>query len=69
MAPFSSKFLEMLRTTLSRVETQAGLESDDPALLELKRTLVRSVATMETVAASKEEVGVDVRDADLGKSA
>lgn len=46
MAPLSPKMIEILRAALTRVEGQAGLTSDDPALLEFKRSVVRNVAEL-----------------------
>jgi len=66
--PLSSRFLEVLRTTLRRVEAQAGLKPDDPALLELKRSIVCNVATMETAAPGNVD-GEDGYDSGLAKSA
>jgi len=69
MAPLSSKFLEILRTTLSRVETQADLKPDDPTLVEFKRSVVRSVATMEAVASDDVEEKEEEYGSDLEMSA
>lgn len=47
MSPLSPKAIEMLRTTMTQVEGQAGLTSDDPALLEFKRSVMLNVAALE----------------------
>jgi hypothetical protein len=47
VSPLSLKAIEMLRTALTQVEGQAGLTSDDPALLEFKRSVVLNVAALE----------------------
>jgi len=53
MAPLSLKIIEMMRAALARVENQAGLSSDDPALLEFKRGVVRDAAALEIIEAEK----------------
>jgi len=37
----------VLQTALARVEEQMGLTPNDPALLEVKRSVVRKVAALE----------------------
>jgi len=49
MSRLSTKFLELMRTTLARVKEQTGIPSDDPALLELKRSVVQKVAALEVL--------------------
>lgn len=44
---------ELLRTTLTEVERSTELHDDDPAILELKNSLVRSVAEL---AVKREEI-------------
>lgn len=44
---------ELLRTTLTEVERSTDLDEDDPAILGLKNSLVRSVAEL---AVKREEV-------------
>ena len=39
--------IEMLRTTMEKVERTSGVEPDDPALVELKNILSRRVAALE----------------------
>jgi len=53
MRALSEKTIEMLRAALKRVESQAGLTSDDPALSEFKRSVVRSFAALEITKAEE----------------
>jgi len=39
--------IELLRSTLQRLEEELGLEPNDPKLLEFKNTILRSIAEME----------------------
>ena len=43
----SPKRIELLRSTLKRLEEELGLEPNDPKLLEFKDSLLRSIAEME----------------------
>ncbi|HEY1216446.1 MAG TPA: hypothetical protein VGE93_22715 [Bryobacteraceae bacterium] len=54
----------MLRTALTQVEGQAGLTSDDPALLEFKRSVMLNVAALES--AGTEDIASS-RTADASK--
>ena len=43
----SPKLIELLRSTLKRLEEELGMEPNDPKLLEFKDSLLRSIAEME----------------------
>lgn len=45
--------IEMLRAAMTQVEGQAGLTSDDPALLEFKRSVMLNVAALENAGAEE----------------
>lgn len=45
--PFAPKLLDLLRSTLEHLENAEGLEHDDPALLEIKASILRSIAELE----------------------
>ena len=57
MSPLSQKAIEMLRNALTQVEGQAGLTSDDPALLEFKRSVMLNVAALEIAETEAREIG------------
>lgn len=39
--------VRLLRSTLERLERSEGLRHDDPALMEIKDSIVRSIAELE----------------------
>jgi hypothetical protein len=43
----SPKLIELLRSTLKRLEVELGMEPNDPKLLEFKDSILRSIAEME----------------------
>ena len=43
----ASLIIDILRRTLQRLEETAGLVSDDPAVIELRRHIVQSIAELE----------------------
>ncbi|HEX9201774.1 MAG TPA: hypothetical protein VF865_19610 [Acidobacteriaceae bacterium] len=47
MVNFSPAFLEVLRSTLERVEHTLELAPDDPKLIEFKRSVLRAIAELE----------------------
>ena len=47
MADFSPAFLEVLRSTLERMEQMPGHDPRDPKYLEFKAAILRAVAEME----------------------
>lgn len=47
VTPGSPSLVEVLRSTLKRLEQNEDLASDDPALAELKGTIVRAITEME----------------------
>jgi hypothetical protein len=55
---------DILRSTLTKVERSTELNNDDPALLQLKQSLVRSVAELEVK--REQEPQTDAPTADLG---
>ena len=46
-ASYVSALIELLEGTLKRLELVEGLSRNDPALLEVKRSIVRSIAELE----------------------
>ena len=51
----SPQLVELLRSTLQRLEQLEGLRPDDPALQEVRRSILRSLAELEC---SKEGAGL-----------
>ena len=48
MAPsYVSALIRLLEGTLKRLQLVEGLSHNDPALLEVKRSIVRSIAELE----------------------
>jgi hypothetical protein len=47
MTEISPTLVEVLRSTIVRVEQSADLHPDDPAIVELKSSIVRSVTELE----------------------
>lgn len=47
MIPGSPSLVEVLRSTLERLEQNEDLAADDPALAELKATILRAIAELE----------------------
>jgi hypothetical protein len=47
MANFSPAFLEVLRSTLERMEQTPGHDSKDPKYIEFKAAILRAIAEME----------------------
>jgi hypothetical protein len=43
----SDNLVEVLRSTIVQVEQSADLRPDDPAIVELKNSIVRTVAELE----------------------
>ena len=43
----SPKLIELLRSTLRRLEEESGLDPNDPRLQEFKNSILRSIAEME----------------------
>lgn len=43
----SHGLVEVLRSTIAQVEQNADLHPDDPAIVELKSSIVRTVAELE----------------------
>jgi hypothetical protein len=51
MIPASPSLVEVLRSTLSRLEQHEDLASDDPALAELKGSILRTITELEVTKA------------------
>jgi hypothetical protein len=51
MTPASPSLIEVLRSTLQRLEQHEDLASDDPALAELKGSILRTIAELEVTKA------------------
>jgi hypothetical protein len=47
MIPASPSLIEVLRSTLTRLEQHEDLASDDPALAELKGSILRTITELE----------------------
>jgi hypothetical protein len=48
----SRSLLEILRSTAEKVELNSDLASDDPAVVEFKRSIMLSIAELEVTASS-----------------
>jgi hypothetical protein len=48
----SRSLLEILRSTVVQVEKNSDLAPDDPAVVEFKRTIMRSIAELEAAVSS-----------------
>jgi hypothetical protein len=46
--PYSRSVIEILRSTLNRLETGSDFHQDDPAVVQLKRHILQSLAEFET---------------------
>jgi hypothetical protein len=46
--PYSRSIIEILRSTLSRLETDSDFRQDDPAVVQLKRHILQSLAEFES---------------------
>ncbi|MGH9606130.1 MAG: hypothetical protein ACRD3N_10590 [Terracidiphilus sp.] len=53
------KLAGVLRTTLDQLERAEEIDAGDPALIELKRSIARTIAELEVVKASKIDPGSD----------
>jgi hypothetical protein len=51
--PYSRSLVEILRSTLGKLEQGADFRQDDPAVAELKRHVVRAIAELEVAKASE----------------
>ena len=51
--PYSRNMIEILRSTLRRLEQDAGFPQDDPAVVQLKRHILQSLAEFESQKASQ----------------
>ena len=49
---FTRSLVEILRSTLQKVEDSSDLRQDDPAVIELKKHIVRAIAELEVTKAS-----------------
>jgi hypothetical protein len=45
--PFTRSVVDILRSTLLKLEQKPDFHQDDPAVIELKRHIVRSIAELE----------------------
>jgi hypothetical protein len=53
--PSVPDLIDLLQATLEHLKRNQNLSSDDPALLELKQTIVRALAELELVSPRKTE--------------
>lgn len=53
--PSVPDLIDLLEATLKHLEENQNLSSDDPALLELKQSIVRALAELELVRPRKTE--------------
>ena len=51
--PYNPNLIKILRTTMETVERTSGVQTDDPALTQLRDILNRRVADLEHVMASE----------------
>ena len=51
--PYTPNLIEVLRTTMETVERTSGVQTNDPALAQLRDILNRRVADLEHVMASE----------------
>jgi hypothetical protein len=51
--PYSRSVIEILRSTLSRLETDSDFRQDDPAVVQLKRHILQSLAEFESQKAAE----------------
>jgi hypothetical protein len=51
--PYSRSVIEILRSTLSRLETDSDFRQDDPAVVQLKRHILQSLAEFESQKATQ----------------
>ncbi len=47
VTPIRRELLELLRSTLQHLEETEDLRPDDPALLEIKSSILRAIAELE----------------------
>jgi hypothetical protein len=45
--PPSPALIQLLRSTLQRLEESSGLDPDDPKLIEFKNSILRAIAELE----------------------
>ena len=45
--PSSPTLIQLLRSTLRRLEENSGLDSNDPKLVEFKNSILRAIAELE----------------------
>jgi hypothetical protein len=46
--PYSRSIIEILRSTLNRLEKDSDFRQDDPAVVQLKRHVIQSLAEFES---------------------
>jgi hypothetical protein len=46
--PYSPSIIEILRSTLTRLEKDSNFRQDDPAVVQLKRHVIQSLAEFES---------------------
>jgi hypothetical protein len=46
--PYSRSIIDILRSTLSRLEMDSDFRQDDPAVVQLKRHVIQSLAEFES---------------------
>lgn len=58
---FTRSLAEILQSTLQRLEETSDLRQDDPAVIELKKHIVRAIAELEITKASHSTLPTDPR--------
>ena len=53
MNPIRPALIDLLRSTLRRLEASEGLRPDDPALIEIKSHILRAIAELELQRSSR----------------
>jgi hypothetical protein len=51
----SSQLFEVIRVAVEQVELSSGVAPDDPAIVELKHSVVRTVGELEVAKARRED--------------
>jgi hypothetical protein len=46
--PYSRSIIDILRSTLNRLDKDSGFRQDDPAVVQLKRHILQSLAEFES---------------------
>lgn len=61
----SSQLFEVIRVAVEQVELSSGVAPDDPAIVELKHSVVRTVGELEVAKARREDQDMESAVASL----